>query len=101
VPQVRPGVPGPKTMGRPGFPVRCTGRDRVCGFRMKCAGATKLHRKSGVSPTIAFTESPQIGLWIQLDLLYCGENTRTRNLPGKTCPFRILLVQCRIAHLGI
>ncbi len=28
--------------------------------RMKCAGATKLHRKSGDSPTIAFAESPQI-----------------------------------------
>jgi hypothetical protein len=31
--------------------------------RMKCA--TKLHRKSGHSPTIAFAESLQIGLWIQ------------------------------------
>jgi hypothetical protein len=36
---------GPKTMGRPGFPVRRTGRDR-----MKCAGATKLRRKSGATP---------------------------------------------------
>jgi hypothetical protein len=32
--------------------------------RMKWAGATKLHRKSGVAPTIAFAEFPQIWLWI-------------------------------------
>jgi hypothetical protein len=32
--------------------------------RMKCAGATKLHRKSGVAPTIAFAEFRQIGLSI-------------------------------------
>jgi hypothetical protein len=31
--------------------------------RMKCGGATKLHRKSGGSTTIAFAESPQIGFW--------------------------------------
>jgi hypothetical protein len=30
--------------GRPGFPVRCTGHDR-----MKLANATKLYRKSGVA----------------------------------------------------
>jgi hypothetical protein len=32
VPQVRRSVPGPKKTERPGFPVRCTGHDRVCDF---------------------------------------------------------------------
>ena len=47
--------------GRPGFPVRCTGHDRVCGFqkesRMKFANATKLHRKSGEAPPFSFPAS--------------------------------------------
>jgi hypothetical protein len=58
VPQVRTGVPGTKTMGRPGFPARGTTKIHVCAFikesRMKFANANEPDRKSGGSPFQSF-----------------------------------------------
>jgi hypothetical protein len=48
-------------MGRPDFRYAALDVTACAAFfqesRMKCAGATKLHRKSGRRPTIAFAES--------------------------------------------
>ncbi len=54
MPQVRQSVPGPKTTGDPDFLYAALDTTAYAAFfkesRMKCAAATKLHRKSGGSP---------------------------------------------------
>ena len=64
MPQVRPSVPGLKKMGDPDFLHAAPNRFACAAFskesRMEFANATKLHRKSGGSPTKAFAVSVSI-----------------------------------------
>jgi hypothetical protein len=58
VPHVRPSVRGPKKTGDPDFLRAALDTTACAAFskesRMRCAEATKLHRKSGGRPTTAF-----------------------------------------------
>ncbi len=60
-------LPGPKTMGLPDFLYAVLDATACAAFfkesRMKCAGATKLHRKSGVAHD-RICRIPQIELWV-------------------------------------